>query len=247
MHHFFLPTPLSEEALAAPLTFSRKDWQHLFVLRLREGEEFVLADGYGREHICRVTDVQKNSLTASVVESRDSARELDCQLILLQGLPKRDKLELIIQKAELGASSIVPVMMARSNVRLDDKKADRKAERLNEIAKSAAEQSKRGILPQVASPKRFADAIALAKDADIKLICYEDETAAGRLQALLPQLATANKIALLVGPEGGISEEEWQAATCAGFQSVSLGRRILRTETAGLCLLSFLMLHLENA
>lgn len=248
MHHFFLPAPLSEEALAAPLTFSRKDWQHLFVLRLREGEEFVLADGYGREHICRVTDVQKNSLTASVVESRDSARELDCQLILLQGLPKRDKLELIIQKAvELGASSIVPVMMARSNVRLDDKKADRKAERLNEIAKSAAEQSKRGILPQVASPKRFADALALAKDADIKLICYEDETAAGRLQALLPQLDSAKKIALLVGPEGGISEEEWQAATCAGFQSVSLGRRILRTETAGLCLLSFLMLHLENA
>lgn len=181
MHHFFLPAPLSEEALAAPLTFSRKDWQHLFVLRLREGEEFVLADGRGREHICRVTDVQKNSLTASVVASRDSARELDCQLILLQGLPKRDKLELIIQKAvELGASSIVPVMMARSNVRLDDKKADRKAERLAEIAKSAAEQSKRGILPQVASPKRFADAIALAKDADIKLICYEDETAAGR-------------------------------------------------------------------
>lgn len=126
MHHFFLPAPLSEEALAAPLTFSRKDWQHLFVLRLREGEEFVLADGRGREHICRVTDVQKNSLTASVVASRDSARELDCQLILLQGLPKRDKLELIIQKAvELGASSIVPVMMARSNVRLDDKKADR--------------------------------------------------------------------------------------------------------------------------
>lgn len=248
MHHFFLPAPLSEEALAAPLTFSRKDWQHLFVLRLREGEEFVLADGCGREHICRVTDVQKNSLTASVIASRDSARELDCQLILLQGLPKRDKLELIIQKAvELGASSIVPVMMARSNVRLDDKKADRKAERLNEIAKSAAEQSKRGILPEVASPKRFADAIALAKDADIKLICYEDETAAGRLQALLPQLATANKIVLLVGPEGGISEEEWQAATCAGFQSVSLGRRILRTETAGLCLLSFLMLHLENA
>ena len=138
-------------------------------------------------------------------------------------------------------------MMARSNVRLDDKKADRKAERLAEIAKSAAEQSKRGILPQVASPKRFADAIALAKDADIKLICYEDETAAGRLQALLPQLDSAKKIALLVGPEGGISEEEWQAATCAGFQSVSLGRRILRTETAGLCLLSFLMLHLENA
>ena len=234
MHHFFLPAPLSEEALAAPLTFSRKDWQHLFVLRLREGEEFVLADGCGREHICRVTDVQKNSLTASVIESRDSARELDCQLILLKAV-------------ELGASSIVPVMMARSNVRLDDKKADRKAERLNEIAKSAAEQSKRGILPEVASPKRFADAIALAKDADIKLICYEDETAAGRLQALLPQLNSAKKIALLVGPEGGISEEEWQAATCAGFQSVSLGRRILRTETAGLCLLSFLMLHLENA
>lgn len=246
MHQFFLDEPLTDTD--KPLILSRKDYQHLFVLRLRKGEQFILADGCGREHVCEVTACDKNTLIARVLETRASANELATQLVLLQGLPKRDKLELIIQKAvELGASSIVPVMMVRSNVRLDDKKADRKAERLNEIAKSAAEQSKRGILPEVASPTRFADAIALAKDADIKLICYEDETAAGRLQALLPQLDSAKKIALLVGPEGGISEEEWQAAIDAGFQSVSLGRRILRTETAGLCLLSFLMLHLEHA
>lgn len=247
MHQFFLDAPLSESALSAPLALSRKDHQHLFVLRLREGEQFVLSDGQGREHRCEVTACDKNTLTARVLETRAPSTELDCQLVLLQGLPKRDKLELIVQKAvELGAHSIVPVMMARSNVRVDEKKADRKAERLQEIAKSAAEQSKRGIIPKVDSVQTFADALRAAQDADIKLICYEEENTHGTLAALLPTLSGAKKIALLVGPEGGISEEEWRAAKEAGFTSVSLGRRILRTETAGLALLSYLMLHLEN-
>ena len=248
MHQFFLDTPLSADALAAPLTFHRKEYQHLFVLRLAIGEAFILADGTGQEYCCVVTDADKNTLTAEVREVRASARELDCQLVLLQGLPKRDKLELIIQKAtELGAHRIVPVKMTRSNVRIDEKKADRKAERLHEIAKSAASQSKRGIIPEISATIDLAAALHSVEDADIKLICYEEETARGTLSACLPKLASAKKITLLVGPEGGISEDEWQAAKAAGFQSVSLGRRILRTETAGLCLLSYLMLHLEEA
>lgn len=248
MHQFFLDAPLSDDALAAPLHFSRKEHQHLFVLRLTPGEQFVLADGHGLEHRCEVTACDKNTLTARVLETCASARELDCELVLLQGLPKRDKLEFIIQKAtELGAHTIMPVKMQRSNVKIDEKKADRKAERLHEIAKSAASQSKRGIIPEVTGVQSFKDALAAVQDADIKLICYEDETARGTLAALAPTLAGAQKVALLVGPEGGIAEDEWQAARDAGFQSVSLGRRILRTETAGLCLLSYLMLHLENA
>lgn len=248
MHQFFLNAPLATDALNEPLILSRKEYQHLFVLRLREGERFILSDGNGCEHICEVASCDKNTLTAHILERRANTRELTCRLTLLQGLPKRDKLELIIQKAvELGAAEIVPVMMSRSNVRLDEKKADRKAERLHEIAKSAAEQSKRGIIPSVGDVQRFQDALLAVNDADIKLICYEDETSTGTLAALLPELANARHIAILVGPEGGISEEEWQAATAAGFQSVSLGRRILRTETAGFCLLSYLMLHLENA
>lgn len=248
MHQIFLNTPLAPTALTEPLVFSRKDHQHLFVLRLREGETFLIADGSGSVHLCEVTAVEKNSLTARLLETRPADTELSCELVLLQGLPKREKLEFIIQKAtELGASTIVPVNMARSNVKLDEKKADRKAERLHEIAKSAAEQSKRGIIPTISAVTRFQDALSAVQDADIKLICYEDETARGTLTNLLPHLAEAKKIALLVGPEGGISEDEWQAAKNAGFQSVSLGKRILRTETAGLCLLSYLMLHLENA
>ena len=138
-------------------------------------------------------------------------------------------------------------MMARSNVRIDEKKADRKAERLHEISKSAASQSKRGIIPEVHGVQSFASALDAVSDADIKLIAYEDETSRGTLSALLSSLPQAKKIAILVGPEGGISDEEWQQAKTQGFQSVSLGKRILRTETAGLCLLSYLMLHLENA
>lgn len=248
MHQFFLDQPLTDDALSQPLVLSRKAYQHLFVLRLREGERFVLAEDGGREHLCTVTGVDKNTLTAEILETRLGTRELACRLVLLQGLPKRDKLELIIQKAtELGASRIVPVMMARSNVRVDEKKAERKTERLHDIAKSAAEQSKRGCIPVVDGITRFAEALDAVQDADLKLICYEEETQVGRLHALLPQLSQAKSVALLVGPEGGISEEEWQMAKAAGFQSVSLGRRILRTETAGLCLLSYLMLHLENA
>ena len=131
--------------------------------------------------------------------------------------------------------------------KVDDKKADRKAERLHEISKSAATQAKRGIIPEVSGVTAFRDALTAVEDADIKLICYEDETGRGTLDTLLPVLPQAKKIAILVGPEGGISEEEWQLAKDAGFQSVSLGKRILRTETAGFCLLSYLMLHLEQA
>lgn len=246
MHHFFLNEPLSD--LDSPITLTRKDYQHIFVLRLHEGEEFVLSDGLGQEHLCEVTHTDKNTITAQRLESRDAQGELDCQLILLQGLPKRDKLELIIQKAvELGAHQIMPVMMKRTNVKIDDKKADRKAQRLQEISKSAATQSKRGLIPEVTDIKAFQEALASIEDADIKLICYEDETSRGTLEKLLPSLPKAKKIALLVGPEGGITEEEWQLAKTHGFQSVSLGKRILRTETAGFCLLSYLMLHLENA
>ena len=142
MHQFFLNEPLSDDALKAPLVLSRKEYQHLFVLRLREGEQFLFADGCGREHLFEVIATNKNTITAKCLETRASENELSCQLVLLQGLPKREKLEFIIQKAvELGAHDIVPVMMARSNVRIDEKKADRKAERLHEISKSAASMS----------------------------------------------------------------------------------------------------------
>ena len=246
MHQFFLNQPLEEPT--APIILTRKEYPHIFVLRLHLGEAFVLSDGMGKEHVCEITAVDKNTLTAKHLETQSANGELSCQLILLQGLPKRDKLEFIIQKAvELGAHQIMPVMMKRSNVKLDEKKADRKAERLHEISKSAATQSKRGIIPEVPSITAFSDALDSVADADIKLIAFEEETHTGGLQALLPALDTAKKIAILVGPEGGISEEEWQQAKEAGFQSVSLGKRILRTETAGLCLLSYLMLHLENA
>lgn len=248
MHQFFLNEPLNDDALSAPLVLSRKEYQHLFVLRLREGEQFVFADGCGREHVFEVVASDKNTITAKCIEIRASENELACRLVLLQGLPKREKLEFIIQKAvELGAHDILPIMMARSNVRIDEKKSERKAERLHEISKSAASQSKRGIIPEVHGVQAFASALDAVSDADIKLIAYEDETSRGTLSALLPTLPQAKKIAVLVGPEGGISDEEWQQAKAHGFQSVSLGKRILRTETAGLCLLSYLMLHLENA
>lgn len=248
MHHFFLNEPLADIASGTAFDLHKKDHQHLFVLRLTPGEQFTLATGDGQIHLCEVVSADKNTLSVRCIESHMADTELSCQLMLLQGLPKRDKLELIIQKSvELGAAAILPVKMARSNVKIDEKKADRKAERLHEIAKSAASQSKRGVIPTVGDVQPLRAALDAVHDADIKLICYEDETAHGHLEALLPRLANAKKIALLVGPEGGIAPDEWQLARDAGFTSVSLGKRILRTETAGLALLSYLMLHLEHA
>ena len=244
MHRFFVPQLYSEE-----MYIEGVDARHISkVLRMQPGDKLQIVSDDGVSAMVAITAIDSERVWVRCLEKLAERHEPRVQLVLAQGLAKGEKMDFIIQKAvELGAHQIMPVMMKRTNVKLDDKKADRKAERLQEISKSAATQAKRGIIPEVTGVTAFRKALANVADADIKLICYEDETSRGTLEALLPTLPQAKKIALLVGPEGGISEEEWQLAKDAGFQSVSLGKRILRTETAGFCLLSYLMLHLENA
>ncbi len=159
-------------------------------------------------------------------------------MILAQGLPKGDKMELIIQKAvEIGVSEICPVTLTNCVVRLDEAKAQKKVQRWQKIAEEAAKQSKRDIVPKIMEPLTLSQLIKQYQDIDLKLVAYEVEEKNG-LRSVLSQDLSVGSILVLIGPEGGITKEEWLLAQSGGLKSVSLGKRILRTETAAISLLA---------
>jgi len=175
-----------------------------------------------------------------------SQTELASRLILFQGLPKGDKMEWIVQKAvELGAYRIVPFAAKRSVVKLDQKKAGKKRERWQAIAKGAAEQSKRGIVPQVQDVMSFQEAMNYAKELDVVLVPYELQEGMKATEAVISKIEPGQSVGIFIGPEGGFDESEIEQAKEAGAIPITLGKRILRTETAGLTTLSILMYHLE--
>ena len=173
--------------------------------------------------------------------------ELPSKIYLFQGLPKADKMELVIQKAiELGAYEVIPVAAKRCIVKLDEKKAAAKVSRWQGIAEAAAKQSKRGVIPSVHDVMSMQEAIAYAKNMDIKLIPYELAEDMQHTRELVESVTPGKSIAVFIGPEGGFEQSEIEAAFQAGIEPVTLGRRILRTETAGLTVLSWLMYQLES-
>ena len=174
-------------------------------------------------------------------------RELSCPIVLFQGLPKGDKMEMVIQKnVELGVHAIVPVSMKRCVVKLDEKKAQAKQKRWQQISESAAKQAKRGIVPEILPVMSFAQALDYAKDFEQKLLPYECAECIEGTRRILSGIQPGQKVAVFIGPEGGFDEKEVEAAKDAGFQVLTLGRRILRTETAGMMLLSVLGYLLEE-
>lgn len=173
--------------------------------------------------------------------------ELPARIHLFQGLPKGDKMELIIQKAvELGAFRIIPVETKRVVVKLDSKKEEARIKRWNAISESAAKQSKRSIIPEVTGVVKYKDALQMAEDFGLKMIPYECAKGMEETRRLLQTAEAGMDIAIFIGPEGGFEEEEIRQAGERGVSPVSLGRRILRTETAGLCVLSALMISLDR-
>lgn len=211
------------------------------VLRYEVGDTLTLCNGEGMDYECTIENIEKDSIRCSVEESYPSKNEPNRKLVLYQGLPKKDKMELIIQKCvELGVHEIVPVLMERVIVKLgDDKKISKKVERWNKISESAAKQSKRGVMPKVRKPITFKEAMAESQELDGCIMAYENEK--NSLRHTLETMKDASSIGLLIGPEGGISDKEVGVAIETGFKSVSLGQRILRTETAGLALTSMIM------
>lgn len=217
------------------------------VLRLKVGDEILVSDGRGRDYYCQISDIGSDEVVAAVHDVCDNFAELPTRVTLFQGYPKSDKLELIVQKmVELGVYRIVPVMTARTVVKLDAKKAAKKTERYRLIAESAAKQSGRGLIPEVTEPVTFNKAIELAKQLDMNIIPYEEAEGMAYSREVIAKVSEQGSLGIFIGPEGGFTKEEVLLAKEAGACCITLGHRILRTETAGLSVMSILMFELDT-
>lgn len=227
-----------EELEGDILVLAGENAQHAKVLRLKQGEEVLACNGQGQECLCRVLDA--GQWTLDVTERRPTASEAAVRVSVYMAFPKADKLEHVIQKAtELGAYEIVAFPSARCVSRPDDRNLGKKLERWQKIARSAAEQSGRGRIPQVRLLGSFPEAVRQASGADKALLFYENERAVTLKMAL--RGGQYQTVSVMTGPEGGLEEREVALAREAGLQVCTLGRRILRCETAPLCALSAVM------
>ena len=244
MYHFFVE---EEQVNGENAYISGSDVNHIVnVLRMKIGEELLISVKGDWDYLCKIEEIENDRVNLKLLESMEQ-RELPIKLTLLQGIPKSDKLEMIIQKAiELGVSEIIPVKTNRVVVRIDEKKTQAKVNRWNVIAESAAKQSKRSIIPKVLKPQTIDNALEIVKDYGVKLLPYENADGIKKTKDILNSLDSKNNIAVFIGPEGGFEEAEVKKSTDSGFEVITLGKRILRTETAGLALLSNIMIRLEE-
>ena len=218
------------------------------VLRMKPGDEIAVSNGMdGKEYRCGIEAFTEDEIVCGLRFIKEDGVELPSKIYLFQGLPKADKMELIIQKAvELGAFEVIPVAAKRCVVRLDEKKAAGKISRWQGIAEAAAKQSKRAVIPKVHSVLSMKEAVAYAQNMDVKLIPYELAEGMQHTKQMIEAVKPEQSIAVFIGPEGGFEESEIQMAREAGIEPVTLGRRILRTETAGFTVISWLMYQLEQ-
>ena len=245
MQHFFVsPQQVKEEKIYV----EGSDVNHIKnVLRMKLGEKLTVNDGEGWQYLCEVESYEADMAVLHIVEKSKAGTELASRIYLFQGLPKQDKMELIVQKAvELGAYQVIPVSTKRAVVKLDAKKAGKKVERWQQIAVSAAKQAGRGIVPTVGEVCTYAQALKMAEELDVVLIPYELAEGIEETKKIIAGIRPGQSVGVFIGPEGGFEEEEVKLAMEAGAKPVTLGRRILRTETAGLTTLSLLMFHLEG-
>lgn len=247
MHCFYCE---ANQVSEGQITITGSDVNHIKnVLRMKPGEELMVCDGTGMEYACRIEEFPAGEVKLSIRKAEKASTELPVRLKLYQGLPKKDKMELIIQKAvELGAAEIIPVMTKRCIVKLeDDKKEAKKLERWQAIAESAAKQSGRGIIPTVGRVMNYKEAIKQAFAEGMALIPYEMAEGMKSLKDAAAKTKEQQVVSVFIGPEGGFEETEVEFAKENGVIPVSLGKRILRTETAGFTTLSILMYEIECA
>lgn len=239
MTRFFV-TP--EEIQTDFLVLTGENARHAKVLRLKSGEEVLVCDGQGRECLCTISDISEGQISLVVRHRQKSETEATIRVSIYMAFPKADKLEHVIQKAtELGAYEIVAFPSARCVSRPDDKSLKKKLERWQKIAASAAEQSGRGQVPQVLVLPNYSAALDRASQADKAILFYENED--GRTLHMSLDAGEWNTVSLLTGPEGGLEPSEVEKARERGLEVCTLGKRILRCETAPLCALSAVMYH----
>lgn len=246
MHHFFVEP---SQIQGNHIFIDGPDVNHIRnVLRMNPGEEVNVTDGSGEKvYRCAIASIGEDKVELNIMWAQEKGMELPSKIYLFQGLPKSDKMELIIQKTvELGVYEIIPMATARAVVKLDQKKAAAKVKRWQAISESAAKQSKRLLIPEVKEPVKFSEALKLASDLDVRLIPYELAEGMDGTRRIIQSVKPGQSVAVFIGPEGGFEEAEVELAKEAGFQAITLGRRILRTETAGMTVLSILMYQLEE-
>ena len=215
------------------------------VLRMKAGDT-ILISANGKSDLCEIETIDNDEIIAPIIEEDYQNTELPLQIHLFQGLPKSDKMELIIQKAvELGVYSITPIEMKRCIVKLDDKKKKSKQTRWQSISESAAKQSKRNLIPEINETISYKAALDAAKEFDLLLVPYENEDGILSTKEALKELKKAKSVGIIIGPEGGFDEGEIEAAKNAGGRIISLGKRILRTETAAITAVGMCMLYTE--
>lgn len=245
MHRFFAePGQIGEKEIV----ITGADVNHIRnVLRMRADEEVLIADGQGAEYRCKFTDLGENEVRAQILWKLDGNAELASAITLFQGLPKSDKMDLIVQKCvELGVDRIVPVSTKRAVVKLDAKKEQTRLKRWNTISESAAKQSGRGVIPEVSGVMSFGKALEEAKKLDVLLIPYERAEHMAETRRVMGEIRPGQSVGIFIGPEGGFEESEVEEAVAAGAQAITLGKRILRTETAGLAVMAMLGYLLEE-
>ena len=246
MYQFFVKP---EQIVEKRVYITGKDVNHIKnVLRMKVGEELAISNGEdGNEYRCAIKELGEEQIELELLFVKEDAMELPCKVYLFQGLPKADKMELIIQKCvELGVTEVIPVATKRAVVKLDEKKSKSKIARWQAISESAAKQSKRAIIPKVADVLNFKEALKDCRKAEIKVIPYELAEGMDKTKEIISALRPGQDVAVFIGPEGGFDESEIEAALATEVVPVTLGKRILRTETAGFTIMSWIMYQLEN-
>ena len=246
MYRFFVePAQVGEKEII----ITGSDVNHIKnVLRMKPEETILISSGESLEYTCYIRELKEEEIIAHIMYVQESGYELPSRLYLFQGLPKSDKMELIIQKAvELGVHEIIPVASKRAVVKLDEKKEEKKRTRWQAISESAAKQSKRMYVPEVKKVMSFSQAVEYAGQLDVVLVPYELAKGMGETREIIGKIKKGQSVGIFIGPEGGFEEAEVELAVeKANAKAITLGKRILRTETAGLTVLSILMFTLEE-
>ena len=222
------------------------DFNHIKnVLRMKEGDEFLVSCN-GKSDLCVLKELSGDTAVAQITEESFQNTELPIKIYLFEGLPKSDKMELIIQKCvELGVYAVVPTEMNRCVVKLDDKKKKSKISRWQSISESAAKQSKRNTVPEIMNVMSYKEALHFAEKLDLFLVPYESKNGMADTVSALKEIRNGMSVGILVGPEGGFDEKEISEALFHGAKIISLGKRILRTETAAITAVGMCMLYSE--
>lgn len=228
------------------VTITGSDVNHIKnVLRMKIGEKIRISSNGGQDYFCEISEIAEDFIQADILKEEAPSTELSGKIYLFQGIPKGNRMEFIIEKAvELGVHEIIPVAMKYCVVKLDAKKETARLNRWQKLSEAAAKQSKRSIIPKIHPVMSFTEAAEYAMQCDVRLVPYENERGMDSTKQAFSTIQKGNSVSVMIGPEGGFAQEEI-AMVKDTMQVISLGRRILRTDTAGIAVLSMLMLRLE--